>query len=253
MSEIKVIKIGGKVIDDEAKLDQFLQDFARIEDKKILVHGGGKIASDVAEKLGLESKMINGRRITDANMIDVVTMVYGGLVNKKIVAKLQALGCNVIGLSGADMNLIQSKKRDPEPINFGFVGDIEQVNVTVLNSLLNEGVTPVIAPLTHDGNGQLLNTNADNIAGFIASGLAEHGDVAMDLCFDLEGVMNGEKLITEMNLLLYRHLEGNGIIKEGMIPKLDLGFKALNAGAKKVRIVGFDVFKDEEKGTRLVK
>lgn len=253
MSEIKVIKIGGKVIDDEAKLDQFLQDFARIEDKKILVHGGGKIASDVAEKLGLESKMINGRRITDANMIDVVTMVYGGLVNKKIVAKLQALGCNAIGLSGADMNLIQSKKRDPEPIDFGFVGDIEQVDATVLNSLLNEGITPVMAPLTHDGNGQLLNTNADNIAGFIASGLAEHEDVAMDLCFDLEGVMNGEKLITEMNLLLYRHLEGNGIIKEGMIPKLDLGFKALNAGAKKVRIVGFDVFKEEEKGTRLVK
>ncbi|MBO6621896.1 MAG: acetylglutamate kinase [Balneola sp.] len=253
MSEIKVIKIGGKVIDDQAKLDQFLQDFAQIEERKILVHGGGKIASDVAEKLGQEPKMINGRRITDANMIDVVTMVYGGLVNKKIVAKLQVLGCNAIGLSGADMNLIQSKKRDPEPIDFGFVGDIEQVDTTVLNSLLNEGITPVIAPLTHDGNGQLLNTNADNIAGFIASGLADHGDVAMDLCFDLEGVMNGERLITEMNLLLYRHLEGNGIIKEGMIPKLDLGFKALNAGTKKVRIVGFDVFKEEEKGTRLVR
>ncbi len=253
MSEIKVIKIGGKVIDEEAKLDQFLQDFATVKDKKILVHGGGKIASDVANKLGIETKMINGRRITDSDMIDVVTMVYGGLVNKKIVAKLQALGCNAIGLSGADMNLIQSKKRNPEPIDFGFVGDIEEVDATVLNSLLNEGITPVIAPLTHDGNGQLLNTNADNIAGFITSGLAKHGDVAMDLCFDLEGVMNGEKLITEMNLLLYRHLEGNGIIKEGMIPKLDLGFKALNAGAKKVRIVGFDVFKEEEKGTRLVK
>tara|TARA_R110001599_G_scaffold280864_1_gene482265 strand:+ start:5533 stop:6294 length:762 start_codon:yes stop_codon:yes gene_type:complete len=253
MSEIKVIKIGGKVIDDEAKLDQFLQDFARIEERKILVHGGGKIASNVAEKLGLKSKMINGRRITDSDMIDVVTMVYGGLVNKKIVAKLQALDCNAIGLSGADMNLIQSKKRDPEPIDFGFVGDIEQVDATVLNSLLSEGITPVIAPLTHDGNGQLLNTNADNIAGFITSGLAEYGDVAMDLCFDLEGVMNGEKLITEMNLFLYRHLEGNGIIKEGMIPKLDLGFKALNAGAKKVRIVGFDVFKEEEKGTMLVR
>ena len=154
MSEIKVIKIGGKVIDDEAKLDQFLQDFAQIEDKKILVHGGGKIASDVAEKLGLESKMINGRRITDSDMIDVVTMVYGGLVNKKIVAKLQALGCNAIGLSGADMNFIQSKKRDPEPIDFGFVGDIEQVDATVLNSLLSEGITPVIAPLTHDEIGR---------------------------------------------------------------------------------------------------
>lgn len=253
MSEIKVIKIGGKVIDEEAKLDQFLQDFATVKDKKILVHGGGKIASDIANKLGIETKMINGRRITDSDMIDVVTMVYGGLVNKKIVAKLQALGCNAIGLSGADKNLIKSKKRNPEPIDFGFVGDIEQVDTAVLNSLLNEGITPIIAPLTHDGNGQLLNTNADNIAGFITSGLAEHGDVAMDLCFDLEGVMNGEKLITEMNLLLYRHLEGNGIIKEGMIPKLDLGFKALNAGAKKVRIVGFDVFKEEEKGTRLVK
>lgn len=127
------------------------------------------------------------------------------------------------------------------------MGDIEQVNVTVLNSLLNEGVTPVIAPLTHDGNGQLLNTNADNIAGFIASGLAEHGDVAMDLCFDLEGVMNGEKLITEMNLLLYRHLEGNGIIKEGMIPKLDLGFKALNAGAKKSELLDLMCLKMKKK------
>lgn len=253
MSEIKVIKIGGKVIDDEAKLDQFLQDFAQIDGGKILVHGGGKIASDVANKLGLESRMIDGRRITDSDMIDVVTMVYGGLVNKKLVAKLQALNCNAAGFSGADMNLIQSKKRNPEPIDFGFVGDIEQVDVAVLNSLLNEGIIPVIAPLTHDGNGQLLNTNADNIAGFITSGLAKFGNVALDLCFDLEGVMNGDKLISEMNLLLYRHLEGNGIIKEGMIPKLDLGFKALNAGAKKVRIVGFDVFKEEEKGTRLVK
>ena len=253
MSAIKVIKIGGKVIDVESKLDQFLNDFVKIEDKKVLVHGGGKIASDIASKLGIETKMIDGRRITDSDMLDVVTMVYGGLVNKKIVAKLQALGCNALGLSGADLNVVQSKKRNSEPIDFGFVGDIESVDGILLNSLLNEGITPVIAPLTHDGNGQLLNTNADNIAGSIAIELAEIEHTELDLCFDLEGVMNGEKLITEMNLLLYRHLEGIGIIKEGMIPKLDLGFKALNAGAKKVRIVGFDWVNEPNKGTRLVR
>jgi len=253
MSMIKVIKIGGKVIDDESKFNQFLEDFIKIEGMKILVHGGGKIASDVASKLGIETKMLEGRRITDTDMLNVVTMVYGGLVNKKIVAKLQALNCNALGLSGADMNIIRSKKRDPEPVDFGFVGDIESVDGQLINSLLNEGITPVIAPLTHDGNGQLLNTNADNIAGFIATELANEYDVELDLCFDLQGVMNGEKLITEMNLLLYRHLEGIEVIKEGMIPKLDLGFKALNAGAKKVRIVGFDWVNDATKGTRLVK
>jgi acetylglutamate kinase len=253
MNTIKVIKIGGKVIDDESKLDQFLRDFVSLEGKKILVHGGGKIASDVAAKLGLETKMIDGRRITDADILEVVTMVYGGLLNKKIVAKLQALNCNSVGLSGADMNIIHSKKRGTEPVDFGFVGDIESVDGGRLNLLLNEGITPVIAPLTHDGKGQLLNTNADNVAGFIATELAREFDIELDLCFDLEGVMNGEKLITEMNLLLYRHLEGNGIIKEGMIPKLDLGFKALNAGAKKVRIVGFNSINDSDKGTRLVK
>jgi len=253
MSSINVVKIGGKVIDDESKLDQFLNDFIKIDGKKILVHGGGKIASDVALKLGIETKMIDGRRITDSNMLDVVTMVYGGLVNKQIVAKLQGFGCNAIGLSGADLNLIKSKKRSSEPVDFGFVGDIESVDAVLLNSLLNEGITPVIAPLTHDGKGQLLNTNADNIAGFIATELAREFDVQLDLCFDLEGVMNGENLITEMNLLLYRHLEGNGIIKEGMIPKLDLGFKALNAGAKKVRIVGYEWINESDKGTRLVK
>lgn len=253
MNTIKVVKIGGKVIDDESKLDQFLRDFVFLDGKKILVHGGGKIASDVAEKVGIETKMIDGRRITDTDMLDVVTMVYGGLVNKKIVAKLQALNCNTLGLSGADMNVIRSKKRSAKPVDFGFVGDIESVDGIMLNSLLNEGITPVIAPLTHDGKGQLLNTNADNIAGFIATELANEYDVELDLCFDLQGVMNGGKLITEMNLLLYRHLEGNGIIQEGMLPKLDLGFKALNAGAKKVRIVGFEFVNDPDKGTKLVK
>jgi len=253
MDSVKVIKIGGKVIDNESKLDQFLNDFVQIEGKKILVHGGGKIASNIASKLGIETKMIEGRRITNAEMLDVITMVYGGLVNKKIVAKLQALDCNALGLSGADLNLIRSKKRNSEPIDFGFVGDVESVDGVLLNSLLNEGITPIIAPLTYDGAGQLLNTNADNIAGFIAMELARNENVELDLCFDLEGVMNGEKLITEINLLLYRHLTGIGVIKDGMIPKLDLGFQSLNAGVKKVRIVGFDWVNSPDKGTRLVK
>jgi len=253
MNKIKVIKIGGKVIDNEENLDQFLSDFIGIEGNKVLVHGGGKIASEVALKLGVKTTMIEGRRVTSSDMIDVVSMVYGGLVNKKIVTKLQALNCNALGLSGADLNVIHSKKRPSEPIDFGFVGDIENVDGAILSSLLSEGITPVIAPLTHDGKGQLLNTNADNIAGFVASELAKGQDTDLDLCFDLEGVLNGGKIITEMNMLLYRHLTGNGIIKEGMIPKLDLGFKALNAGAKSVRIVGFNWVNDINKGTRLVK
>ncbi len=250
---VRIIKIGGKVIDDQVKLNQFLSDFAEIEGPKILVHGGGKIASHVASKLGIETKMVDGRRITDPEMLDVVAMVYGGLVNKRIVAKLLALGVNALGLSGTDLNVIYSKKRNPNPTDFGLVGDIESVNGPVLIDLLAKGITPVLAPLTHDGNGQLLNTNADNIAGYVAMELATEAKLELDFCFDLEGVMNEGKLITQMNLLLYRHLKGVGVIKDGMIPKLDLGFQALKAGVKSVRVVGNEFVKEAQKGTRLIK
>lgn len=253
MKEVRVVKIGGKVIDDEQKLDAFLEDFVQLDGAKVLVHGGGKIASDVAQKLGLESKLIAGRRVTDQQMLDVVTMVYGGLVNKTIVAKLQALGCDALGLSGADLNIIKSKKRSETPINYGFVGDVEEVNGQMLMQLLYEGIIPVLAPLTHDGMGQMLNTNADNIAGFTAIELAKHISTDLELCFDLEAVMNGDKIITEMNMLLYRHLTGIEVIKDGMIPKLDLGFMALNSGVNNVRIVGFNNINNTNKGTRLIK
>ncbi|WP_018126268.1 acetylglutamate kinase [Balneola vulgaris] len=253
MSEIKVIKIGGKVIQSEAKLDQFLHDFEKTGGKKILVHGGGNLASEIADQLGVQSKMVSGRRITDAKMLEVATMTYAGLVNKKIVAKLQALRCNALGLTGADLDLIRSVKRSSNPIDFGMVGDIQYVNSEILIQLLNMGITPVVAPLTHNGKDQLLNTNADNVASYIACSLVNHSIVSLDLCLDLQGVLNGDELVTEMNLLLYRYLKGMGKITNGMIPKVDLGFKALNEGVINVRILGFDTFKNKKAGTRIVK
>lgn len=252
MSSLKVIKIGGKVAEDEETLDLFLEQFVQVVGPKILVHGGGVIATEIADKLGVETTMIEGRRVTSKPMLDIATMVYAGLVNKKLVAKLQARGVNAIGLSGADLNLILSKKRNPEPIDFGWVGDIEKVETQSLSNLLAVGVTPILAPLTHDGKGSLLNTNADSIASFVAKALSEMYQTELILCFDMPGVMNGDQLITEMNLLLYRHLKGINVIKDGMIPKLDVGFQALKAGVKKVSIKKFDSFNEPNSGTRLV-
>ncbi|GAB5410167.1 MAG: acetylglutamate kinase [Balneolaceae bacterium] len=253
MKSIKVIKIGGKVAENDEHLDAFLKDFVALNGAKILVHGGGIVATKIGEKLGIETTMIEGRRVTDKETLEVATMVYGGLINKKIVGRLQALGVNAAGFTGADMNLIQSKKRNPEPIDFGWVGDIEFVNLHGLKSLLGQEITPILAPLTHDGKGHLLNTNADSIASKVAQELAKEFEVELKLCFDMAGVLNEEKLITEMNLLLFRYLEGNGIIKDGMIPKLDLGFEALNNGVKEVTIQSFKSLKESNSGTRLSK
>lgn len=253
MESIKVIKIGGKVAEDDSSLDAFLKDFVALEGAKILVHGGGVIATKIAESLGIETEMIDGRRVTNKESLEVATMVYGGLINKKIVAKLQGLGTNASGFTGADMNLIQSKKRNPEPIDFGWVGDIETVSREGLKSLLEQKIIPVLAPLTHDGTGNMLNTNADSIASKVAQELAKEFKVELILCFDMPGVMNGEKLVTEMNVLLYRYLQGNGIVKDGMIPKLDLGFEALNNGVKKVKIQSFKALQDSSSGTKLSK
>lgn len=253
MNSIKVVKIGGKVAEDENSLNKFLKDFAALDGAKILVHGGGVVASKIGEKLGIETTMIEGRRVTDKPTLQVATMVYGGLINKKIVAKSQALGINAAGFTGADMNLIQSKKRNPEPIDFGWVGDIEYVNLMGLKSLLDQDITPVLAPLTHDGKGNLLNTNADAIASKVAQELAKEFEIELILCFDMPGVMNGDKLITEMNLLLFRYLQGNGVIKDGMIPKLDLGFEALQNGVKKVNVQSYKSLNESGSGTRLSK
>ena len=252
MPEIKVIKIGGKVAEDEASLKAFLEEFVHLKGHKVLVHGGGVIATRMAEKLGIETTMIEGRRVTDKPMLDVATMVYAGLVNKTLVAKLQALGLNAIGLTGADLNIIHSNKRNPVPIDFGFVGDIDSVHGSWLKVFTEQGIVPVLAPLTHDGKGNLLNTNADSIASFVASAIAVKGKVDLILCFDMPGVMNGDEVISEINPSKYQELKESGVIKDGMIPKLDLGFKALSEGVRKVVITNFVSLNDESKGTILV-
>ncbi len=252
MKTLKVVKIGGKVIDDEQKLDSFLKDFASIKEPKVLVHGGGSIATKTGKRLGIKPNMIDGRRITDTESLEVITMVYGGLVNKKIVAKLQSLGINAVGLSGADLNIIPAKKRNPEPIDFGWVGDVEEVNTSWLARFLDNDVVPVLAPLTHDQQGHMLNTNADTIASSVATALSKDFESELIFCFEQPGVMNNGKLITKMNLLLYRYLKDGGVITDGMIPKLDLGFSAFKKGVE-VSIRSFEDVAKLESGTRLVK
>ena len=187
--KLTVIKVGGKIVEEEATLRQLLNDFAAIDGHKVLVHGGGRSATKIAAQLGIESKMVNGRRITDAETLKVVTMVYGGLVNKNIVAGLQARGVNALGLTGADMNVIRSVKRPVKEVDYGFVGDVEQVDATLLSDLIHKGVVPVMAPLTHDGHGNMLNTNADTIAGETAKALSALFDVTLVYCFEKKGVL----------------------------------------------------------------
>ena len=244
-----VIKIGGNIIDDEAKLSSFLKLFSAVEEKKILVHGGGKVATNIGDRLGVESKYVDGRRITDAETIDIVTMVYGGLVNKKIVAQLQANTCNAIGVTGADANLIPATKRTVTEIDYGFVGDVESSQLTVdsWKLLLDNNLTPVIAPLTHDGKGQILNTNADTIAQEVAKVLSSVYEVILIYSFEKTGVLldvNDESsVIKKLNWEYYQQLKtpnpplgDGGKIFAGMIPKLDNAFTALNSGVKKVII-----------------
>lgn len=253
MKVLKVIKIGGKIVESEHELATFVKRFADIEGPKILIHGGGVIATRIGMKLGIEAKLKEGRRITDRKSLDVMTMVYGGLINKQLVAKLQAAGCNAVGLSGADLNIIKARKRAPHPVDYGWVGDIEEVNDVVLEELLKKGITPVLAPLTHDGKGHLLNTNADAIASFVAGAMSARWSSRLVLCFNQPGVMNKGKVISELNFLLYRHLRETGIVTDGMIPKLDLGFQAIRSGVQSVRITAFHSVHEESKGTVLIK
>ncbi len=245
MTELTIIKIGGKVIDDAEALSQFLSDFAKIEGDKILVHGGGKIASKTGEKLGIAPKMADGRRITDSETLDLVTMVYGGLVNKKIVSGLQSYGVNALGLSGADGNLLRATKRPVKEIDYGYAGDVEVegVNITFLEKLLKANITPVICSLTHDGEGSMLNTNADTIASIVGRAMAEGCKVDLIYCFEQKGVLwdlENEEVISEMDKVYYHELKNQGIINEGMIPKLDNAFDALKAGVYTVKIGHFD-------------
>ncbi len=244
MKKLKVIKIGGKVIDDVELLSQFLKAFNTVDGPKILVHGGGKIASDFGTRLGIEPKMTEGRRITDAETLELVTMVYGGLVNKRIVAQLQALGENTIGLSGADANVLKAVKRPVEKVDYGFVGDveIEGVNQEALSQFIDRGLSPVICALTHDGKGNLLNTNADTIASILASALASDFEVNLIYCFEQPGVLSDferQQVIPEMNSKSYDELKTQGVISDGMIPKMDNAFDALTAGVKSVHIGHF--------------
>ncbi len=261
MKQLYIIKIGGNVIDNEPKLEKFLADFAKLEGLKILIHGGGKTATDMAEKLGVKQKMIDGRRVTDAKTLEVATMVYGGLINKKIVSRLQALGCNALGLSGADANILPAVRRSAKEVDFGFVGDLDGtlLQTTALKSFLDNCLTPVIAPLTHDGRGQLLNTNADSIASALAIALAKHYEVILNYCFEKKGVLSDVKkessVIPKISEDEYTELKTKGKVINGMIPKLDTAFSALKKGVSSV-VIGhaedllFNVL-PEAKGTQL--
>jgi acetylglutamate kinase len=237
-----VIKVGGNVIDDAGKLDAFLKDFSKILGKKILVHGGGKIATSIGNKLNIVSKYIDGRRITDDETIDLVTMVYGGLVNKKIVARLQSFHCNAIGITGADANLLPAKKREVKEIDYGWVGDIEteKINAESWKLFLENGLTPVLASLTHDGNGNMLNTNADTIASVIAVCLSKYFEVNLIFCFEKNGVLldiNDENsVIHKMNHAEYSSLKKLNKLFAGILPKIDNSFDAVNKGVKEVII-----------------
>ena len=238
--ELSIIKIGGNIIDDESKLAGFLDAFADVKGKKILVHGGGKLATKLAEGLGIHQQLVDGRRITDAETLKIVTMVYAGTINKNIVAQLQARGCDAIGLTGADGNAILAHKRAHPTIDYGYVGDVDAVNTSLLTSLLLLDKTPIFAPITHDGNGQLLNTNADTIAQELARGLSTTFAVSLVYSFEKSGVlMNAEddkSIISRINPSYYQELKDQQVIFAGMIPKLDNAFAALRSGVEKVII-----------------
>lgn len=240
MEKLTLIKVGGKIVEEPDTLQQLLRDFSSIEGHKVLVHGGGRSATKIASQLGIESQMVNGRRITDAEMLKVVTMVYGGLVNKNIVAGLQALQVNALGLTGADMNIMRSDKRPVKDVDYGFVGDVKEVNADVLASLIQQGIVPVLAPLTHDKQGHMLNTNADTIAGEAAKALAKYFDVTLMFCFEKKGVLlnedDDESIIPEIDRASFQKYVAEGIIQGGMIPKLENAFQAIDAGVKEVII-----------------
>ncbi len=234
------MKVGGAVVEDEARLSRLLADFSAIEGRKVLVHGGGRRATAVASSLGIESKMVGGRRITDSQMLEVVTMVYGGLVNKNIVARLQACGIDALGLTGADIDVIRSHKRPVKDVDYGFVGDVERVDGGKLSQLIEAGITPVMAPLTHDGQGNMLNTNADTIAAETAKALAGQYDVTLIFSFEKKGVLarpdDDDSLIPVITRADYMRYAADGTVSGGMLPKLENAFNAISAGVSRVNI-----------------
>jgi acetylglutamate kinase len=253
MDKLYLIKIGGNIIDDEAKLSSFLQSFAAVEGRKILIHGGGKLATKIAEAMGVQQQMIDGRRITDAETLKIVTMVYAGFINKNIVAQLQAFNCNAIGLSGADGNAIKAHKR-VSATDYGFVGDIDEVNTELLHSLLQMNDAVVLAPITHDGKGQLLNTNADTIAQETAKALSAFYEVDLIYSFEKSGVLldvnDDSSVISNINPTSYEQLKAEGKIFAGMLPKLDNAFAAIGSGVQKVIIGKAEELQHLIKGTK---
>lgn len=261
MKRLSVIKIGGNVIDNSEKLHQFLLDFKALPGDKILIHGGGKIATELGVSLGVEAKMVDGRRITDIETLRIVTMVYAGLINKNMVAQLQAKGCNAIGLTGADGNIIKAVKRPVKEIDYGFVGDLDEWSVSsaTLNSLLLAGLTPVLCAITHDGDSQLLNTNADTIASAVAVAMSSLYETVLVYCFEKRGVMrdveDDHSLVSEIRMAEFEGLKQEGIVSRGMIPKLHNAFEAIKSGVSAVYIGKADELpqiNDQGFGTRLI-
>jgi acetylglutamate kinase len=257
MRKLKIIKIGGQVIDNAEELNQFLPIFASLEDPKILVHGGGKLATFYSERMQIKPNLVDGRRITDRDTIDVVQMVYGGLINKNIVAALQKYKCKALGLSGADLDSIQAIKRPVKSIDYGYVGDVVGVNTTAIMSLLEAGIIPVFCALTHDGEGQMLNTNADTIATELGSALSKLYKVEMIFCFEKKGVLKDLEdettLIPRITPDFYNQLKRDGAIVSGMIPKIDNAFRALNGGVRNVHIISYKDLEDcSVSGTKIV-
>ncbi|MBK0382046.1 acetylglutamate kinase [Pedobacter sp. SD-b] len=273
MKKLTVIKIGGNVIDNSEKLHEFLKAFADLKGNKILVHGGGKMATKLAAEMHIEAKMIDGRRITDIETLRIVTMVYAGSISKNLVAQLQMFGCNALGLCGADGNLIKAKKRPIQKIksktdhafreiDFGYVGDLDGNSIETDNlvKLIDNGFVPVFSAITHDGESQLLNTNADTIASALAVGMAQHYETSLVYCFEKKGVLmdvdDENSVIREINPIKYEDLKAKGIVADGMLPKLHNAFEAINKGVKQVYIGKAEDLSELERanvfGTRLV-
>lgn len=253
--KLTIVKVGGAVVEDEAQLSQLLKDFSAIEGNKVLIHGGGRRATQVAASLGIESKMVGGRRITDADMLSVVTMVYGGLVNKNLVARLQANGVNALGLTGADMDVIRSHKRPiKDGVDFGFVGDVDRADGEMLSRLIKAGTTPVMAPLTHDGQGHILNTNADTIASETAKALAPYYDVTLIYSFEKKGVLRNpdddDSVIPTITRADFEQYKADGTISGGMLPKIENALSAIDAGVSRV-IITLATAIDGESGTKI--
>jgi acetylglutamate kinase len=255
MDKLTIIKVGGQIVEEPQTLQLLLADFAAIEGHKLLVHGGGRAATNIAARLGIETKMADGRRITDSAMLEVAVMVYGGLVNKRIVAGLQAFGVNALGLTGADLNCIVAEKRPVGDVDYGFVGDVKKVNAEMLTDLLTRNIVPILTPLTHDGNGNLLNTNADTIAAETAKALAPYFDVKLVFCFEKKGVLldenDDESVIPQIDFDKYQKLIASKTIKGGMLPKIENAFAAIEAGVKRIIITRADLINNTNAGTEI--